>query len=97
MTFKVRHGRRSRDAHAHGQEGGQDSTLENLERGVRAVVDSLGGERVFRRRLMEMGLTPGTAVALVNVAPLGDPLEIEVRSGRLSIRRYEAAMVRVRR
>lgn len=95
VTFKVRQGRRSR--HAHGQDAEEDGTLEKLERGVRAVVDSLGGERVFRRRLMEMGLTPGTEVALVNVAPLGDPLEIELRSGRLSIRRHEAAMVRVRR
>ena len=68
-----------------------------LGRGVRAVVESLGGERPFRRRLMEMGLVPGTEVALVNVAPLGDPLEIELRNGRLSIRRHEAAMVRVRR
>lgn len=61
------------------------------------MVESIGGERPFRRRLLEMGLTPGTEVALVNVAPLGDPLEIELRSGRLSIRRHEAALVLVRR
>ena len=57
------------------------------------MVESIGGERAFRRRLLEMGLAPGTEVALVNVAPLGDPLEIEVRSGRLSIRRAEAAQI----
>jgi len=61
------------------------------------VVDSIDGERPFRRRLMEMGLTPGVAVSLVNVAPLGDPIEIELRNGRLSIRRHEAAMVLLRR
>ena len=61
------------------------------------MVESVGGERPFRRRLLEMGLTPGTEVSLVNVAPLGDPLEIELRSGRLSIRRHEAALVLVRR
>lgn len=61
------------------------------------MVESVGGERPFRRRLLEMGLTPGTEVALVNVAPLGDPLEIELRCGRLSIRRHEAALVLVRR
>jgi len=72
-------------------------TLDELGRGAEAVVESVGGERPFRRRLMEMGLVPGTAVSLVNVAPLGDPLEIELRSGRLSIRRYEAALVSLRR
>jgi ferrous iron transport protein A len=87
VIFKVRRG--SRD--------GAARTLDELERGGRGVVDSIGGERPFRRRLMEMGLTPGAAVALVNVAPLGDPLEIELRSGRLSIRRHEAAMVLLRR
>lgn len=42
---------------------------------------------------MELGLVPGTKVGLVNVAPLGDPLELELRGGRLSIRRAEAADV----
>ena len=51
----------------------------------------VGGPRAFRRRLMEMGLVPGTEVSLVNIAPLGDPLELSVRGGRLSIRRHEAA------
>lgn len=55
----------------------------------------VGGERAFRRRLMEMGLVPGTPVTVVNVAPLGDPLEIIVRGGRLSIRKAEAAQVLV--
>jgi Fe2+ transport system protein FeoA len=46
-------------------------------------------------RLLEMGLTPGVQVAVVATAPLGDPLEIEVRGYRLSIRRREAALVAV--
>jgi Fe2+ transport system protein FeoA len=45
---------------------------------------------------MEMGLLPGTELSIVNVAPFGDPLEIEVRGCRLSIRRHEAALVLVR-
>jgi Fe2+ transport system protein FeoA len=45
---------------------------------------------------MEMGLIPGTKVRLVAVAPLGDPLTLELRSSRLSIRKKEAAHVRVR-
>ena len=71
------------------------STLAQIKRGAHAVVASIGGERAFRRRLLEMGLVPGTRVAVTNVAPLGDPIEIDVRHGRLSIRRHEAALVLV--
>jgi len=42
---------------------------------------------------MELGLVPGTSVTLRKVAPLGDPLELEVRSGRISIRRCDAVAV----
>lgn len=61
------------------------------------VVTEVRGERGFRRRLMELGLVPGTRVRLLNIAPLRDPLEIEVRGCRLSIRRVEADAVSVRR
>ena len=46
-------------------------------------------------RLMEMGLTRGAEVVVRKIAPLGDPIEIEVRRGRLSIRRVEAASILV--
>lgn len=72
-------------------------SLAELRPGATAVVQSVGGDRAFRRRLMEMGLVPGTRVSLVKVAPLGDPMEIELRHGRLSIRRHEAALVAVSR
>ena len=62
-----------------------------------ACVEHVGGERSFRRRLMELGLVPGTRVELKAVAPLGDPLELLVRGSSLSIRRAEAALVRVTR
>ena len=58
-----------------------------------ATVEHVGGERSFRRRLMELGLVPGTRVELKAVAPLGDPLELLVRGSSLSIRRAEAALV----
>lgn len=61
----------------------------------RVVLRHVGGERAFRRRLMEMGLVPGTEVSLINVAPLGDPLELHVRGSRLSIRAAEANLVTV--
>lgn len=57
---------------------------------------AIEGPRGFRRRLMEMGLVPGTRVTVRNVAPLGDPIEIEVRHGRLSIRKAEAAQITVK-
>ncbi|NDC76226.1 ferrous iron transport protein A [bacterium] len=44
-------------------------------------------------RLREMGLLPGTRVTLVRVAPLGDPIEIQVRGYRLSLRKAEAAQI----
>ena len=46
-------------------------------------------------RLLEMGMTPGATVRMVGTAPLGDPIEVEVRSYRLSLRRAEAARVEV--
>jgi Fe2+ transport system protein FeoA len=63
-------------------------------RGV-AVIEHVGGEGSFRRRLMELGLVPGTRVELVGVAPLGDPLELLVRGASLSIRRADAEAIRV--
>ena len=71
-------------------------TLDSVGKRVPVTVEAVDGARAFRRRLMEMGLVPGAAVAVINVAPLGDPLEIEVRGSRWSIRRAEAAQIRVR-
>lgn len=73
------------------------SSLADLPLRTPATITAVSGERPFRRRLLEMGLVPGTRVAVVNVAPLGDPLEIELRDGRMSIRRVEAARVSVTR
>ena len=55
----------------------------------------VAGEGSFRRRLMELGLVPGTRVEVIGVAPLGDPLELLVRGGSLSIRRAEAEGISV--
>jgi ferrous iron transport protein A len=54
------------------------------------VVQEVFGERAFRRRIMELGLVPGTVARVLRVAPLGDPIEIESRGSNLSIRRKEA-------
>lgn len=58
-----------------------------------ATITAIDGSRTVRRRLLELGLLPGTTVTISNVAPLGDPLELTVRSSRLSIRRREACAI----
>lgn len=70
-----------------------DKTLADLKPGQSACLGAIGGDRAFRRRLMELGFVPGTAVKLSKVAPLGDPLEFIVRCCRISIRRQEARAI----
>ena len=71
-------------------------TLADLAPAQQATLLTIGGDRAFRRRLMELGFVPGTRVELRKVAPLGDPLEFGVRGGSVSIRRREAAAIAVR-
>lgn len=71
--------------------------LADVALGQTATVREVTGARAFRRRLLEMGLVPGVAVKVVSVAPLGDPLQIEIRGGQWSIRRNEAAHIVVER
>ena len=70
-----------------------ETSLARFRPGERGLLLRVDGERPFRRRLMELGLTPGVEVTLLKVAPLGDPLELEARGCRLSIRRAEAGQV----
>lgn len=70
-------------------------TLAELTVGATASVASVSGGDEISIRLMEMGLVPGTEFRVLGVAPLGDPLEIEVRGYRLSIRKSEAARVQL--
>ena len=59
-------------------------TLDKLPIGQEGIIQSVGGEGILRRRLLDMGLTPRTRVIVRKRAPLGDPLEIYIR-------RYECA------
>jgi len=70
-------------------------SLADLPLGQHAEITSIDCDRVLSRRLMEMGLLPGTRVRLVRVAPLGDPIELRVRNYSLSVRRAEAAKIGV--
>lgn len=71
------------------------TTLAELAVGATATVASVADADEISIRLMEMGLVPGTELRVLGVAPLGDPLEIEVRGYRLSIRKSEAARVQL--
>jgi Fe2+ transport system protein FeoA len=68
-------------------------TLHRLDLDSPATVRAVGGGRALRLRLMELGIVPGTRVRKVRVAPLGDPIELAVRGGRLSIRAHEAEAI----
>ncbi|MGD9722177.1 MAG: ferrous iron transport protein A [Pirellulales bacterium] len=73
------------------------SVLAELPIGARGRVNAISGVDELSMRLLEMGLTPGVEVAVVGKAPLGDPLELELRGYRLSVRRSEAARVEIDR
>jgi len=72
-------------------------TLAELEPGEKAKVVRVGGPAAANKRLVEMGLTRGAALTVVRVAPLGDPVEVQVRGYNLSLRKIEAEAVEVKR
>jgi ferrous iron transport protein A len=71
--------------------------LSDLPVGEPAWVEGVTNPDPVGLRVLEMGLTPGTCVEILGLAPLGDPLLVSVRGYRLSLRRSEAARIRVRR
>lgn len=70
-------------------------TLNEFKIGESGVIVKVNGEGRVRRRLFDMGLTPGAEVYLRKVAPMGDPLEITLRSYELSLRKDEAQWIEV--
>ncbi len=70
-------------------------TLRELRPCERATVIKVNGGGAIRRRIMDMGITKGVEVCVRKLAPLGDPMEINVRGYELSIRKADAQMVEV--
>ncbi len=68
-------------------------TLETFVVGEKGVVSTVGGEGKIRRRLFDMGVTPGAEIMLRKKAPLGDPIEVSIRGYELTLRKTEAACV----
>lgn len=70
-------------------------TLAQVKIGSTVMVTKLRGEGAIKRRIMDMGITRGTAVYVRKVAPLGDPIELSVRGYELSLRKADAELIDV--
>ena len=70
-------------------------TLKDAKIGEAVVVLNLHGEGAVRRRIMDMGITKNVEIMIRKVAPLGDPIEINVRGYELSLRKADAEMVEI--
>ncbi|MCL2271564.1 MAG: ferrous iron transport protein A [Treponema sp.] len=68
-------------------------TLKDLEIGKSCTVLEVGGEKILRRRLLEMGITPRTAITVKKAAPMGDPIELLLRGYVLSLRLSDAEKI----
>ena len=71
-------------------------TLATLKPGEEALILQVSGEGAITRRMADMGVVPGQHVRMLRVAPLGDPMEMQVMGYHLSLRRAEALRVTVR-
>ena len=71
-------------------------TLDKLEPGMSGKITVVHGEGLLRRRLLEMGLTPHTLVKIRKVAPMGDPIEVYLRSYVLTLRKEDASLIEVK-
>lgn len=74
-----------------------ENTVCDLHPGEQGTVVRLGCTGALRRRIIDMGITPGAVIRMKKAAPLGDPLEIQVRGYELSIRKAEAKEILVKK
>ena len=70
-------------------------TLDELSVGHSGVITQVGGEGILRCRLLDMGLIPNTRVTVQKIAPMGDPMEIRLRSYELTLRMDDAAQIEI--
>lgn len=71
-------------------------TLDQIEVGKEAVITKVGGEGELRCRFLDMGLIPKTKVRVQKMAPMGDPIEIQLRGYELTIRKEDAQKIEVK-
>lgn len=67
--------------------------LGELKPGETGIIENVGGKGAFRRRLIDMGITPEAKVSVIRLAPFGDPIQIQIRGYELSIRKSEAEKI----
>lgn len=72
-----------------------EKTLDLFEIGESGIIKSVSGEGKIKRRLFDMGITPGAEIYMRKRAPLGDPIEITLRGYELTLRKSEAVCVTV--
>ena len=70
-------------------------TLRDLKIGKSGKVVAVGGEKILRRRLLEMGITPRTVITVKKAAPMGDPIELLLRGYVLSLRLEDAEKITI--
>ncbi|HZJ78075.1 MAG TPA: ferrous iron transport protein A [Clostridia bacterium] len=71
-------------------------TVDRLKPNEKGVVISLGSSGALRRHIIDMGITPGAIIVMRKTAPMGDPIEINVRGYALSLRKKEAQTILVK-
>ncbi len=71
-------------------------SLNDLKPGQKGVVVSIDTMGALKRRLVDMGITPGVVIMIRKVAPLGDPIEINLRGYELTIRKSEAQSIKIK-
>lgn len=69
------------------------TTLKEIKCGQTVKVKRVEGEGAVRRRIMDMGITKGSEIYVRKVAPLGDPIEINIRGYELTLRKYDAEKI----
>lgn len=72
-------------------------TLDKLKLGQQAEIRNIKGQGALRRRLLDLGLTPNTTINIAKIAPLGDPLLVNLRGYQLTLRKEEARHIYVER
>lgn len=70
-------------------------TLDMLNAGESGVITAVGGEGVLRCRLLDMGLIPQTRITVSKIAPMGDPMELQLRGYVLTLRKEDAGSIEV--
>ena len=80
-----------------GTDGEMSIPLSELKPGEKAQIEKVAGEGAVKRRIRDMGVTTGSLVEVVRVAPLGDPIDVKIKGYHLSLRKEEAADISVKR